>query len=121
MKTVSAAIIVAFSLLGKLLSNKLVLFLLIGGLILLAVFKPFGNEKQEAEVPTYSESIPIKQLAPTLIITPTRLYYVYEYDMRDTVPVLKKYYIYNSSSGEWEKRTKIAFPLDYTEYKIVTR
>jgi len=106
-------------LLGYLFRNK-VFFILV--IIAVGIFVINHNISKQAspsvEIPHYQVIAPSADLAPQVVATPSRVYYVREISLTDDTVTLLVWYDYNEQ--QWQKHTT-PLPLDKSNIKIYNR
>jgi hypothetical protein len=105
--------------LGYLLRNKVLLILLV---IVAGVWfishKIDSQNADVAETPIYQVIAPSPELAPKVVTTPSRVYYVRTLSETDGTVTLLNWYDYNEK--QWQKH-ETPLPLDKSIIKIYSR
>ena len=105
--------------LGYLVRNKvlLILVIVVAGVFFLTT-KINNQTSPSIEVQTYQVIAPSPDLAPKVVATSSRVYYVRELTETDTTATLLVWYSYNEQ--QWQKHTT-PLPLDKANIKIYNR
>jgi hypothetical protein len=108
-----------FMILGYLARNKvlLILVIIVAGIIFLSS-KINNQNTPEVAIPNYQVIAPSPDLAPKVVATPSRVYYVRELSETEDTVTLLNWYDYNEK--KWQKHTT-PLPLDKSNIKIYNR